>query len=287
MSATATTPQTRPASAEPARRHAPGAVAAGLARAGVEIKMFFREKDTVVFTFSLPIVVLLILGSIYRGEIGDTGVMVSHLFTAGMIAGGVTSTSFITLGAGIATDRDNGTLKRLRGTPMPAASYFLGKVALVLTVSLAEVVLVLGIGVALFDLPLPTEIGRWATFAWVLVLGVTACSLLGVALASLARSARSAGAISNLGLIVLMFASGVYVIPVSDLPAPLSQFGALFPLKWMAQGFRSAVLPDSMTFQEMAGAWEHGRIAVVLAAWCVGGLVLCLTSFRWRGPRER
>ena len=56
----------------------------------------------------------------------------------------------------------------------------------------------------------------------------------------------------------------------------------------MAQGFRSVFLPDSILPQEIVTtSWEHGRIALVLAAWCVGGLILCLTTFRWRGRRER
>jgi len=57
---------------------------------------------------------------------------------------------------------------------------------------------------------------------------------------------------------------------------------AFFPVKWMAQGFRSVFLPDSMAMFEPAGSWELERVALVLAAWCVIGLVLCLRTFRWR-----
>ena len=46
-------------------------------------------------------------------------------------------------------------------------------------------------------------------------------------------------------------------------------------------------LPDSMVFQEAGGAWEHGRMALVLGAWCVVGLVLCLVTFRWTDRRDR
>jgi ABC-2 type transport system permease protein len=191
------------------------------------------------------------------------------------------------LGAGIASDRENGTLKRLRGTPMPPIAYFLGKVGLVLVTSLAEAVLLLAVGALLFNLPLPRGLDRWLTFGWVFALGVTACALIGIAVSSLARNARSASALSNLALIVLMFASGVYIVPASALPAPMAQVGALFPVKWMAQGMRSVFLPDGLQSLERAGAWEHGRIALVLGAWCIGGLVLCLTTFRWRGPRDR
>lgn len=269
-----------------ADRRLPGALGLGLARATVELRTFFREKDTVVFTFSLPIVLLIILGGVFSETVAGTGITVSQLFVGGMIAGGIASTSFLTLGVGIATDRDDGTLKRLRGTPMPKLSYFLGKILLVLVASLAEVAILLGIGVVLFDLEPPTEASRWLTLGWIFALGVTACSLFGIAVSSLARNARSAGALANLGLLVLMFASGVYV-PVSAVPEPLIQIGSLFPLKWMAQGSRSVFLPDALTSQEVAGAWEHGRIALVLGAWCIGGLILCLTTFRWRGIRER
>jgi ABC-2 type transport system permease protein len=192
----------------------------------------------------------------------------------------------VNLGIGIATDRDDGTFKRLRGTPMPVLSYFLGKVFLVLVASVAEVTLLLGVGYLFFGLTLPSELGRWATFAWVFLLGVTACSVLGIAATSLARTARSAVAFTNMTLLVLQFASGIFVVPISHLPGPLVQVGSLFPLKWMAQGFRSVFLPDPAASLEMAGAWEHGRVALVLVAWCIGGLVLCLMTFRWQDRRE-
>ena len=264
----------------------PGPLTLGLARASVELKTFFRVREAVVFTFSLPIVMLAILGSVFSHEIDGTGITASQLFAAGIIAGGVASTSFVNLGIGIATDRDDGTLKRLRGTPMPVVSYFIGKVMLVLVVSLAEVALLLGAGYLFFDLALPTEVGRWLTFGWVFLLGVTACSLLGVSAAALVGSARGAVAFTNVALLVLQFASGVFVVPVSELPGPLVQFGSLFPLKWMAQGFRSVFLPNGAVGLEMAGAWEHARVALVLVAWCIGGLLLCLMTFRWRGRRE-
>jgi ABC-2 type transport system permease protein len=266
----------------------PGALALGLARAGVELKGFFREKEAVIFTFSLPIVMLFLLGSIFSETIEDSGgITVSQLFVGGLIAGGIASTSFITLGSGIAGDREDGTLKRLRGLPMPAVSYFIGKVVLVIVTSLAEVAILLAIGVIAFHLELPTEPGRWLTLAWVVVLGITACSFGGIALSSLARTARSASALSTLALLVLMFASGVYITPISALPQPLIALGSLFPVRWMAQGMRSVFLPDALTRLEVAGSWEHGRTALVLGAWCIGGLILCLTTFRWRGRRER
>jgi ABC-2 type transport system permease protein len=252
----------------------------------IELKQFFRQRDAVVFTFSLPAIMLLLLGSIFGDEFEGTAVTASQVFTAGMIAGGVASTTFVNLGIGIAVDRDDGTIKRLLGTPMPRIGYLMGKLVLVLVLTLAEVTILLATGIILFGLQLPSDPGRWLTFAWVFVLGVTGCSLLGIAASSLPRTARSAPAVMNLLYLVLSFISGVFVVPLKDLPEPLIQIGSLFPLKWMAQGFRSVFLPDTMQGQEVAGSWEHGRTAIVLAAWCVGGLVLCLSTFRWRGRQS-
>lgn len=44
---------------------------------------------------------------------------------------------------------------------------------------------------------------------------------------------------------------------------------------------RSVFYPDDLARLEMAHGWEHGRTALVLAAWAVGGLILCLTTFKW------
>jgi ABC-2 type transport system permease protein len=259
----------------------------GLARASVELKTFFRQRDTVVFTFALPVVIMLVLGSVFGGVAGESGVTPSQLLAASLIAGGVASTSFSNLAVGITTDRENGALKRLRGTPMPAAAYFLGKVALVAVASLAEAVIMLAVAAVAFNLSLPHDVGHWVTFAWVFVLGVTSCSLIGIALTGLVRTTSGAAAMANLVLIVLQFISGVYVTPLRILPSWLSTIGSVFPIKWMAQGFRSVFLPGLMAGDEMAGTWEHGRAALVLAAWCVGGLILCVATFRWRGRRER
>ncbi len=73
-------------------------------------------------------------------------------------------------------------------------------------------------------------------------------------------------------MLVLQFISGVY-IAFDSVPQWLQQVASLFPLKWIAQGMRSVFYPSQLASAEMAGAWETGRTALVLAAWAVGGLV--------------
>jgi ABC-2 type transport system permease protein len=265
----------------------PSTLRTGLSRGAVELKQFFRERDAVVFTFVLPSFVLVMLGFIFDEPLhGYPDVRMSQVFAAGMIAYGIVSTAFSSIGVGISADRQDGTLKRLRSTPVTAGAYLIGKIVLVAVTTLAEVTLMLGVGVGLFGLKLPSDPGRWLTFGWVLALSIVACTLLGIAASSLARSARSAPAVLNLPVLALQFSSGIFV-HIAALPKVMTEVSSFFPVKWMGQGLRSVFLPDGLAAQEVAGQWEHGRTALVLAAWCVIGLVLCLTTFRWTDRRTR
>jgi ABC-2 type transport system permease protein len=265
----------------------PGAWRLGLAAGRLELAAFFRERQVVVFVFALPAVLLVLLGSIYGHDAvhGIRGVTVGELFTAGMIAGGIGATSFQNLGLSVAAEREQGILKRLRGTPMPPTAYFIGKIIQVFVCTVAEVVVLVLVGMAFYHLHLPTSAAKWWTLAWVFVLGTVACSLLGIAASSLARSSTNAMPVVTLPFIVLQFISGVYV-PFSNVPPWLQHIAALFPLKWMSQGLRSVFLPSQAAALESGGSWQHAETALVLALWIVGGLLLCLRTFRWRSSRD-
>jgi ABC-2 type transport system permease protein len=258
----------------------------GFGRAGLELKSFFRRREAVVFTFALPVILLVIFGSIFHGTVPHTHVSFRQYFAAGIIASGIMSTTFVNLGVTIALERDDGTLKRLAGTPLPKAAYFAGKGISALVITLLEVAILLAIAVGLYGLKLPTTPGRWITFCWVFVLGVATCTMLGIAVSSVPRSSRSATAVLNLPYLVLQFISGVY-FPFSSLPKGMQEVAAVFPLKWMCQGLRSVFLPNSLLVQEPAHSWEHGRIALVLGAWLVGSLILCVRTFRWQREGDR
>jgi len=279
-----------PAAARPARpdgrEELPGAWRLGLVAGRLEVAAFFRERQVVVFVFALPAILLVLLGSIYgHGTVhGLHGVTVAELFTAGMIAGGIGATSFQNLGISIASERELGVLKRLRGTPMPPAAYFIGKIIQVFVCTLGEVVVLVVVGMAFYHLHLPTNAAKWWTLAWVFVLGTVACSLLGIAISSLPKSATNTTPVITLPFIVLQFISGVYV-PFNDVPPWLQHIAALFPLKWLSQGLRSVFLPSqAATLQP--GGWQHGETALVLALWIAGGLLLCVRTFRWRSSRD-
>jgi ABC-2 type transport system permease protein len=233
-----------------------------------------------VLTFSMPAIICILLGSIFSTKLPHSGTSTGAVIAASMLAYGILSTSFINLGISIAADRDTGALRRLRGTPTTASSYFIGKIFLVAIASLAEAIVLLSVGLLFFKLHLPTTVFGWFTLTWVFLLGIVSCSLLGIFISNLASNAVAAAVVTNGPAVGLQFVSGTYV-PLLVLPTWMLILGSIFPVKWMAQGFRSVLLPPEMAAFEPAGGWEHWRIFFVLAAWSIGGLVACLTVFRW------
>ncbi|MGY1811898.1 ABC transporter permease [Blastococcus sp. SYSU D00820] len=248
-------------------------------RAGVELKEFFRQRESVVFTLFFPVILLVVFGAVLDYDIGS-GISFTQYFMAGIIAAGILGASLQNMAISIATERSDGTLKHLSGTPMPKSAYFVGKIVQVLAVTVLILAILLAIGTLAYDVALPSG-SDWLTFVWVAVLGSAACTLLGIAVSSLARNGRSASAMVTPIALILQFISGVF-FQFSQVPTWMQTIASLFPLKWMAQGFRSVFLPDALAAQEPAGTWELGRVAIVLALWCVAGLVLCVLTFRWQ-----
>ncbi|MEV6812838.1 ABC transporter permease [Micromonospora sp. NPDC051296] len=279
---TTTTKPAAPVAAPGARRLGPTSLA--LRQGRLEIRQFLRSRESVVFTLGFPIIMVLIFASILNEEIAP-GVSYTQYFITGMIATGLMTVSFQNLGIWIPIERDRGVLKRYRGTPMPKWVWFAGKVIMVLVIGVVMIALLLAVSAALFDLNLPSTAAAWLTFGWVSALGITACTLCGIAISSLARTARSGSAVVTPIALVLQFISGVFFL-FTNLPPWMQQVAALFPLKWMCQGLRAVFLPESFGAQEPGGSFELGRVALVLGAWCVIGLLLCLTTFRWTTRRD-
>ncbi|WP_425954813.1 ABC transporter permease [Xylanimonas sp. McL0601] len=273
----ATTLPTRPAATR-----VPGTLRLGVERARYEVRGFFRERDAIIFIFAYPIVMLTIFATVFGRDGAEVAASVpfTQYFLPGMIATGVLLSSFQSLAISIPVERDEGGLKRLRGTPLPPAAYFLGKVGQVLLVSVVQVALLLTVAALLFDVDMPDASG-WVTFAWVFVLGVATGAVCGVGFSSLPRSGRSASTVVTPVVLVLQFISGVFFV-FYDLPSWMQRVASVFPLKWMAQGMRSVFLPDEAASLEPSGSWQHGAIAAVLVAWLAVGLVVGVRTFRWR-----
>lgn len=284
----------RPTPAESSTFRSTGALSAGvrsatirwgIARIGYEIRGYFRRGDAVFFTFLFPLVLLAVFSvafsttSFGRDAAGHP-VSAAAYYLPAMLAAGVLLSGLQNMAVDIAGEKSDGTLKRLAGTPLPVTSYFIGKIGQVLVTGLAQAALLLLFARLAFDVPLPSDPGRWATFAWVYLLGVATCAILGIGLSALPRSGRSATAVVIPITLLLQFVSGVY-IGFSSLPTWLQDVASVFPLRWLAEGMRAVFLPSSFAAAEPGGAWNLPGVAIACGIWLVAGLVAARLTFRW------
>ncbi len=257
----------------------PTTLTLGLRRGGLEIRQFLRQRESVVFTLLFPLILMAIFGSVFTGKIAN-GVSFSQYFLAGMIASGLVNSGFQQLAINIPMERDDGSLKRLRGTPMPVASYFIGKTILVLSSVLFQIFFLLIGGLLFFGIHLPTSLNKWLIFAAVIILGTAGSTALGIAFSVIPKSGRGASAVVSPLVIVLQFFSGVFFV-FTQLPQWMQQIAAIFPLKWLCQGIRSVFLPDAFAQSEVAHSWESGKTLLILSLWLIIGVVLSIRTFKW------
>lgn len=254
----------------------------GIRRIGFELRQYFRAGDQVFFTFLFPTVMYLIFATIFTGDIGQgpDAVSMATYYLPGLVAGGILLSGVQGLSIEIAVEKSDGTLKRLGSTPISPVTYFLGKIGQVFVTAILQIGLLMAVAVVLYRVDLPTDAEAWGRFAWVFVLGLLSCSLLGIALSAVPRSGKTASAVVIPVVLLLQFVSGVY-IAFSTLPEWLQNVSAAFPLKWIAQGMRAALLPDSFRAAEQGGEWQLGLVALAIAAWLIIGAVLSRATFRW------
>ena len=134
-----------------------------------EQRLFWRNREAAFFTFFLPVIFFLILGSVYGNDtISGEHVKGSAYLVAGMIGYGVASTAFAGLAITIVVRRESGVLKRIRATPLPPATYLGAVLASILLVFLFESAIIIGLGRILYGVGLPD---RWLSLILALLSG--------------------------------------------------------------------------------------------------------------------
>lgn len=262
----------------------PGAVVTGLRRSLYELLGYWRSPESLFFSFLLPVLMLLIFGTAFSGE-GEVGppdgqVTMATLYLPAMITSGILLSGTQSLASEIAIDRQLGIIKRLSATPLPMISYFIGKFIQVLLSAIVQSILIIVLAITAFQVKLPTAADSWLLFSALFLLGLLVCSLLGIALSSVPRSAKSVTAVVIPPVLLLQFVSGIY-LPPNMLPNWLLEAAGIFPVKWIAQGMREVFLPEAWGRQEPGGNWGTEWVFIALGVWAIIAAVLCKISFRW------
>ncbi|WP_261802123.1 ABC transporter permease [Streptomyces sp. ISID311] len=257
---------------------------AGLQRGRIELRHLLRNRKE----FSghlINIVVALLLADNISGKVPGTHIPMAHLTLAGFSAYLLFQIGLVNLPQILVTEREEGTLLRLRATPGGIPAYLIAKSLLVVVMAFGTLLVLLGAAAVLVDGPLPHGPGGWLTLLWVSALGLLAVVPLGAAIGAVLPNPREALALIMLPTLALLVTSGA-MFPLSSLPDVVQKIASVFPLKWMAQGLRSALLPDSARAAELAGSWELPTVALILSAWAVIGFLLAVPLLRRATRRE-
>lgn len=253
--------------------------ALALRQVAYENRAFWRNPAAAFFTFVLPLMFLVIFNLVFGdAEIERFGHQVSGstFYVPGIAALSVISAAYTNIAMMVTIARDEGLLKRVRGTPLPAWAFLFGKIAHATLVAVLLVVIVTIAGALFYDVDVPTD--TMPAFIVTLVVGAAAFSALGLAMTGLIRNAEAAPAIVNGTILPLLFISDIF-IPLAEAPGWLHTIGALFPVKHFSEAMGAAFDP----FQTGAG-FEWDSLAVI-AAWGVGGVLVALRFFSWE-PRR-
>lgn len=242
-------------------------------------KAFWRNPAAAFFTFVFPLMFLVIFNLLFGSntlQVPGGTVSVSTFYVPGIAAMGLIGACYTNIAMGVTISRDNGLLKRMRGTPLPPAAYLLGRVLHATLIGLLLVAIVTVVGKLAYGVAVPAH--TLPAFIVTLVIGAAAFSALGLAMSGLVPGADAAPAMVNASILPLLFISDVF-IPLRSAPAWLTVFSGLFPVKHLSAALMTAFNPfeHGSGFAPMDLLW--------LVGWLVAGLVLAGRFFSWE-PRR-
>lgn len=251
-------------------------VALTLKQLRYENKSFWRNPASAFFTFAFPLMFLLIFNLIFgNNDIGPKGEEISGstFYVPSIAAFSVITACYTNIAISVTFLRDEGVLKRIRGTPLPPTSYLLARMLHATFIAVLLVAIVSVAGVLLYDVDFPTS--DIPQFLLIVAVGAFTFSALGLAITSFIPNADAAPPMVNATILPLLFISDVF-IPLTDAPSWLQTFSKVFPIWHYAHSMLAVFDPFDF--------FEQGNLLIV-AAWGVAGVVIAARFFTWE-PRK-
>lgn len=242
-----------------------------------EQRAFWRNRTRAFFNFVLPLMFLVIFGSLNHGDVLESrgGIAADVYVIPGLLAYGVILATFQNLLTETAMLRDNGVLKRMRGTSLPRATFLAARIASAVVVAAGVVAVTLVVARLAYGVHVRVETLPGLVAA--LVVGTACFAALGLGAMRVVRSAEAAPAVANAAVLPLTFISGVWG-DFGGLPHWLDRIAAIFPIKHLAHSLQVAFDPNT------AGSGLVGSDLLVLAGWLAVGLAL---AFRFLRAEQR
>ena len=242
-------------------------------------RVFWRTPVAAFFTLVFPILMLVLFTAIFGNDAFDTvygRVRSSQFYTPGLAVFAAASSTYTGIGINLASRRELGILKRVRGTPLPRWVYLGGVVLSAVWIAALGVTIMVVLGVVAYGVNV--EAAKVPAMLLSFAVGAASFAALGLALASVARSVSMAVPIANATLLPIAFVSNIFVPFGNETPRWLELLGDIFPLKHFGLAFGEAMNPLSE-----APAIEWQRLGVLLL-WLAAGAAVAASRFTWEPP---
>jgi ABC-2 type transport system permease protein len=240
-------------------------------------KAFWRNPASAFFTFIFPLLFLVIFTSLLgngTNDVNGVSIRASTYYVFSMAAFGLISACYTNIAMSVIFAREEGVLKRVRGTPLPARSYLTARVLHASFVGLLLVAITVVFGVVAYDAHVP-DAQHLLQFLIALLAGAACFAAIGLAITGLVPNADAGPALVNAVIFPLLFLSGIFFRVDSGSPQWVQWVGRVFPVKHLVDAMRDSYL----------GIGFHWSDVAVLVLWAVIGLVFAVRTFKWEPSR--
>jgi ABC-2 type transport system permease protein len=234
-----------------------------------QVRLYGRSRELAFFTFLLPLILFFLLASSYGDDEID-GIPGREYLVSGMLGYGVVATTFFGLAIVLVIRRENGILKRLQSTPLPAHTFLVAILSAFLFAFALEGATLYGLAAIAYDVGAPDSP---LSLVLAMALGGAAFAGLGIGLSGLIRREEGASAVLNAIYLPMLFISGSFFSKES-FPGFIQAIAALLPLTY----FIELVAAVTVRGKEI---WDQQTDVAVIAAWGLAGVILALRTFRW------
>jgi ABC-2 type transport system permease protein len=236
----------------------------------LERKMFWRNPTAAFFNFVLPLLFLFLFGAIFSGDQANLDVLVPGI--AGL---SIMATTFSSLAMNITFLREEGVLKRVRGTPLPTGSYLTAVGANAITNALMQIAIVILAGKLFFHIGWPKD---WVELLVFTFAGVFCLASLGVAYSHVIPNFDAAAAYQNIVFLPTIIISSVF-FDVDHAPAFLRDIAQALPLVHIIDGLRGALVTGASIADNLSAL-------AIIGLWTAFGVFFAIRGFRWESRRS-
>ncbi len=234
---------------------------------------FWRNPVTAGFTFLFPLIFLVLAQLVLADRVEVPGVPSADFYTPAVLTFCIVNVCFVSIAMTVTLARDEGVLKRIRGTPLSLGEYLVARVIHAMLITLLLTLIVVVSGGLLFGAPIPA--GQLPTLVLVVMLGALAFAALGLAVSGLIPTAHAAPAVVNAIVLPLYVISDVF-IPI-DAGSLVATIAGLFPVIHLASALQSVWQPSTAPLDPVDLVW--------VAGWGLLGLGVARRTFGWE-PRS-